>query len=82
MLIKRGKLFFTSNLKFAERKTKPRAAGANYAQNDLFFRRRRALCGVVHALGAPKPSYYIKKSHGLDSYNVDTGGSQALIEDK
>ena len=39
MLIKRGKLFFTSNLKFAERKTKLRAAGANYAQNDLFFQK-------------------------------------------
>jgi hypothetical protein len=36
MLIKRGKLFFTSNLNFVERKTKLRAAGANYAQNDFF----------------------------------------------
>jgi hypothetical protein len=51
-------------------------------KTTFFFRRRRALCGVVHALGASKPSHYIKKSHGLDSYNLDTGGSQALIADK
>jgi hypothetical protein len=64
MLIKRGKLFFTSNLNFVERKTKLRAAGANYAQNEFFFRRRRALCGVGQALGASKPSYYINKAMG------------------
>jgi hypothetical protein len=34
--IKRGKLFFTSNDSFPERKNQARAAGANYAQNDTF----------------------------------------------
>jgi len=37
--IKRGKLFFTSNDSFPERKNQARAAGANYAQNDTFLER-------------------------------------------